>query len=95
MDKIWPISSCGACNSCSVVYGVLSGKKWHCYQFNLDILNNTIIHPDCKLDDEIKFKIGDKLTDEHGNISFVGIKWNDGDFCTIVNDAAHADPRKI
>ena len=45
--------------------------------------------------DQSKFAIGDKLTDEHGNIGFVGIKWNDGDFCTIVNDAAHADPRKI
>ena len=30
-------------------------------------------------------EIGDKYTDEHGNIGTVGIMWNDGDFCTILN----------
>ena len=39
-------------------------------------------------------KIGDVVIDEDGYIGIVGIKYNDGDFCVIENDAAHPNPRK-
>ena len=41
-----------------------------------------------------KWKIGDLVIDEDGYIGIVGIRYNDGDFCTIENDAAHPNPKK-
>lgn len=38
-------------------------------------------------------QIGDTVKDEDKNIGVVGILWNDGDFCTIENDAAHPNPK--
>ena len=40
----------------------------------------------------MKWNIGDTVKDEDGDIGIVGIRWNDGDFCTIENDAAHPNP---
>jgi hypothetical protein len=42
----------------------------------------------------VKWNIGDIVKDEGGNTGIVGIRWNDGDFCTIENDAAHPNPIK-
>jgi len=42
-----------------------------------------------------QWSIGDKVQDEDGNVGYVGIYWNDGDFCTIENDAAHPNPKLI
>ena len=42
----------------------------------------------------MKYKIGTILQDEDGYIGIVGIRYNDGDFCTIENDAAHPNPKK-
>lgn len=44
---------------------------------------------------EHSLKIGDKVEDEDGNTGWVGIYYNDGDFCTIENDAAHPNPKLI
>ena len=41
----------------------------------------------------MKYKIGDLVADEDGNSGIVCIKWDDGDLCTIENDAAHPKPR--
>ena len=41
-----------------------------------------------------KWKIGDLVIDEDGYIGIVGVRYNDGDFCTIENDAAHPNPKK-
>lgn len=38
-------------------------------------------------------KIGDMVKDDDNNIGAVGILYNDGDFCTIENDAAHPNPQ--
>lgn len=44
----------------------------------------------------MKYEIGDVLTDESGHYQgVVCIKWNDGDLCTIENDAAHPNPRLV
>ena len=40
----------------------------------------------------MKYNIGDKVKDSDGNLGVVCIKWNDGDICTIENDAAHPGP---
>jgi hypothetical protein len=40
----------------------------------------------------MKWNIGDIIQDEDGNTGIVCIKWNDGDLCTIENDAAHPHP---
>jgi len=42
---------------------------------------------------KMKWNIGDFVKDEDGNIGIVCIQWNDGDLCTIENDAAHPNPR--
>jgi uncharacterized protein YkvS len=42
-----------------------------------------------------KYEIGDVVEDEDGNTGIVGIMYNDGDFCTIENDAAHPNPVKM
>ena len=42
---------------------------------------------------KMKWNIGERVVDEDGNIGIVCIKWNDGDLCTIENDAAHPNPR--
>ena len=42
----------------------------------------------------MQYQIGDRVTDEDGNIGHVAIVWNDGDICTIENDAAHPNPKK-
>ena len=39
-----------------------------------------------------KFNIGDLVADEDGNSGIVVIKWDDGDLCSIENDAAHPNP---
>jgi len=41
----------------------------------------------------MKYRIGDTVIDEDGYIGIVVIKWNDGDFCAIENDAAHPNPK--
>lgn len=41
-----------------------------------------------------KWSIGDKVQDEDGHIGIVSIVWDDGDICTIENDAAHPNPKK-
>ena len=40
----------------------------------------------------MKYKIGETVVDEDGNIGRIAIVWNDGDICTIENDAAHPNP---
>lgn len=40
----------------------------------------------------MKYKIGDILRDADGNTGIVCIRWNDGDLCTLENDAAHPNP---
>ena len=40
----------------------------------------------------MKYRIGDLLADEEGNSGRVVIEWDDGDICTIENDAAHPNP---
>ena len=43
----------------------------------------------------MQYEIGDELTDESGRYKGrVCIVWNDGDICTIENDAAHPNPRR-
>lgn len=39
-----------------------------------------------------KWNIGDIVIDEDENKGVVCICWNDGDICTIENDAAHPNP---
>ena len=41
-----------------------------------------------------KWNIGDVVIDEDGYIGIVGIRYSDGDFCTIENDVAHPNPKK-
>lgn len=41
------------------------------------------------------WKIGTKVMDEDGNHGIVVIRWNDGDICSIENDAAHPNPKPI
>ena len=41
------------------------------------------------------YEIGSLVTDDDGNSGVVCIKWNDGDICTIENDAAHPNPRHL
>lgn len=41
------------------------------------------------------YEIGDALIDEDGNKGIVCIRWNDGDICTLENDAAHPNPVKV
>ena len=44
----------------------------------------------------MKYEIGDELTDESGRYKGrVCIVWNDGDICTIEQDAAHPNPRHL
>lgn len=45
--------------------------------------------------DKMKWNIGDEAKDADGNIGVIGIRWNDGDFCTIENDVAHPNPKLI
>lgn len=40
----------------------------------------------------MEYNIGDLVVDEEGNFGVVCIKWDDGDICTIENDAAHPGP---
>ena len=40
----------------------------------------------------MKWNIGNIVTDEDGCTGIVGIRYTDGDFCTIENDAAHPNP---
>lgn len=40
----------------------------------------------------MKFHIGDKVIDEDGNKGIVVIRWDDGDICSLENDAAHPNP---
>lgn len=42
----------------------------------------------------MKYKIGTIVQCEDGSIGIVGIRYSDGDFCTIENDAAHPNPKK-
>lgn len=42
-----------------------------------------------------QYQIGDKVIDEDGCPGIVGIMYQDGDFCTIENDAAHPNPVKV
>ena len=44
----------------------------------------------------MKYEIGDTVTDESGHYKgVVCIVWNDGDICSIENDAAHPNPRRL
>ena len=43
----------------------------------------------------MKYKIGDLLIDSDGCIGVVCIKYDDGDICSIENDAAHPNPKII
>lgn len=40
----------------------------------------------------MKYQIGDLVADEDGNSGIVVIKWDDGDLCSLENDAAHPNP---
>ena len=40
----------------------------------------------------MKYNIGDLVVDEDGDRGVVVIRWNDGDICSIENDAAHPNP---
>jgi len=42
-----------------------------------------------------KWIIGENVIDEDGNTGVVAIVWNDGDICTIENDAAHPNPLSL
>jgi len=42
-----------------------------------------------------KYEIGDVVEDEDGYTGIVGIMYDDGDFCTAENDAAHPNPVKM
>jgi hypothetical protein len=50
IEKIWPLQSCGGCPSCCVIPLGREDHKWHCYMYNLDITDNSIIHSECKLE---------------------------------------------
>ena len=39
------------------------------------------------------WRIGEQVIDEDGHVGRVCIVWNDGDICTIENDAAHPNPK--
>jgi len=41
------------------------------------------------------YKIGQRVKSEDGHIGRVGIWWDDDDFVTFENDAAHPNPVKI
>lgn len=41
-----------------------------------------------------EYKIGDRVRDEDGHVGIVVIRWDDGDICSIENDAAHPNPAK-
>ena len=41
------------------------------------------------------YEIGDDLIDEDGTKGTVVISWDDGDICTLENDAAHPNPKKV
>jgi len=43
----------------------------------------------------VQYNIGDYVRDEDGNTGIVCIRYNDGDLCTIENDAAHPNPKLI
>jgi len=43
----------------------------------------------------MKYKIGDLVADEDGNSGIVVIKWDDGDLCSLENDAAHPNPEIV
>ena len=40
----------------------------------------------------MKYSIGDLLKDEDGKNGVVVIQWDDGDICSLENDAAHPGP---
>jgi len=40
------------------------------------------------------YNIGDKVIDEDGCKGYVCIRYEDGDCCSIENDAAHPNPKK-
>lgn len=60
-----------------------NGKHW-----TLETEYYVIIYED----EAMKYNIGDILADDEGNSGIVCIKWDDGDICTIENDAAHPNP---
>lgn len=39
--------------------------------------------------------VGDKVVDEDGHVGRVCIYWDDGDICTLENDAAHPNPKRL
>ena len=41
------------------------------------------------------WRIGSHVVDEDGNRGIVVIRWNDGDICSIENDAAHPNPQLV
>ena len=41
------------------------------------------------------WRIGAHVVDEDGNHGIVVIRWNDGDICSIENDAAHPNPQLV
>lgn len=41
------------------------------------------------------WQIGAQVVDEDGNRGIVVIRWNDGDICSIENDAAHPNPKLV
>jgi hypothetical protein len=41
------------------------------------------------------WRIGAQVIDEDGNRGIVVIRWNDGDICSIENDAAHPNPQLV
>ena len=41
----------------------------------------------------MKYNIGDRVIDEQGCVGYVGIYYEDGDFCELENDAAHPNPK--
>jgi hypothetical protein len=54
-----------------------------------------VIDKERKAMKERKWAIGDKIKDEDGSKGVVGIKWDDGDFYTIENGAAHPNPKLV
>ncbi len=43
----------------------------------------------------MKYNIGDIVRDEDGNTGIVVIRYNDGDICSLENDAAHPNPKLV
>lgn len=89
--KLREIKSCSDCPNMIMTF--YNSTDYKCHKIDKTIPDIYDIPSWCPLPDI--FKIGDRVQDEDGHIGYVGIFYDDGDFCTIENDAAHPNPKKI